>query len=262
MSRRRILPTALLAALAFAALAHAEVVQRAGVRVTLQGDVVPNRLPRVGGAPVTVIVDTAIRPTKAARRSPRLERIEVAINRHGVLDPASLPRCEVDDIQPATTAKALAACRDALVGGGSFAATIVLPEQAPFPSRGTVRAFNGVYEGRPAILAHVYGTDPAPTSVTLPFMIRSGAGTFGTTLEAVLPEVTQDWGFVERLRIAIGARYSGGSGEHPFLSAGCPAPRGFPGAVFPLARATYGFDRGREVKATLVRLCKVERGAR
>ena len=48
---------------------------------------------------------------------------------------------------------------------------VQIPEQVPYPSRGRIDAFNGRYHGRPAILLHVYGTDPAPASYTLPLAI-------------------------------------------------------------------------------------------
>jgi hypothetical protein len=56
-----------------------------------------------------------------------------------------------------------------LVGTGTFATKILLPQQAPFPAGGKLYAFNGRYRGHPAILAHVFGTEPVPTSFTLPF---------------------------------------------------------------------------------------------
>ena len=47
--------------------------------------------------------------------------------------------------------------------------------------------FNSRPHGRPAILAHVYGAQPAPASYTLPFVIEERAkGTFGIVLSASL----------------------------------------------------------------------------
>ena len=47
-----------------------------------------------------------------------------------------------------------------------------------------------------------------------------------------------------------------------YLSAGCPAPVGFPGAVFPLARASFGFADGRVLSATMQRSCSVSKTSR
>lgn len=41
-----------------------------------------------------------------------------------------------------------------------------------------------------------------------------------------------------------------------FLSASCPAPKGFPGATFPFARASFGFGK-RTLEAKLSRSCRV-----
>ena len=132
---------------------------------------------------------------------PQLRQIAIAINRHGRFTPKGLPICHLKEIQPSTTADALKSCRSSLIGEGHFSAKILLPQQAPFPSEGKVFAFNGVMHGVPAVLAHVYGTKPAPTSFTLPFAISSAKGTFGTVLTASLPQVTSDWGYVTGLQI-------------------------------------------------------------
>ena len=111
-------------------------------------------------------------PPPAPRRRRSCARIAIAINRNGRFDTTGLPVCRLEDIQPSTTANALAACRGALVGEGHFSANVKLPEQSPFPSAGKVLAFNGRLHGKPAILAHIYGTQPAPTSTVLPFLIN------------------------------------------------------------------------------------------
>jgi hypothetical protein len=46
-----------------------------------------------------------------------------------------------------------------------------------------------------------------------------------------------------------------------YVSAACSAPAGFPGAVFPLAKASYGFANGQTLRTTVVRSCRVGGGA-
>jgi hypothetical protein len=230
----------------------AEVVQRAGLRVVFDANLTPSALPRSGRAPVDVAMGGKISTVNGAEPS-QLREITISINRYGRLAPGLLPTCRIEQIQPATTEGALEACRRSLVGRGSFTADVLLPEQAPFPSQGNVYAFNGTYHGRPAILAHVYGTKPAPTSYTLPFVVRKAKGTFGTVLSASLPSVTSEWGYVTGLNLKL----TGGTGRgRDYLTASCPAPRGFPGAVFPLARTAFSFASGAKLSATLVRNCK------
>jgi DNA-binding beta-propeller fold protein YncE len=232
-----------------------EVVQHGQLRVSFDGRLTPHALPRHGSAPVKVEVAARIAATSGGP-PPQLRQISIAINRNGHFTPKGLPVCHLRDIQPATTANALKACRGALVGEGHFSAKILLAQQAPFPSEGKVFAFNGSLHGKPAILAHVYGTDPVPTSYTLPFAIEPAKGTYGTVLHASLPGVTGDSGYITGLSLTLGRRFSYHGRQRSYLSAGCPAPSGFPGAVFPFARASFGFG-GRTLVSTLTRSCGV-----
>jgi len=222
-------------------LASAETKEEHGVRVSVDGRLRPKKLPRHGSAPVSVSVSGRI-GSKASAPPPQLEKLTIAINRHGHLTSRGLPRCRLGHIDPSTTRDALIACRDALVGEGSFSANVRLPEQSPFPSNGKVLAFNGKLRGRPAIFAHIYGTDPVPTSYVLPFLVKSSRGTFGTILETSLPQVTGEWGYVTGISIELDRRFTVGGKQRSFVSAGCPAPDGFNLATFPLLRTSFGFE--------------------
>jgi hypothetical protein len=257
MRARVVLLLAVLSCLATVSLAGAETVQRGHLRVNFEGALSPRALPRAGVAPVKVEVGARIGTTNGTTPS-QLRQITIAINRYGRFDPTGLPVCELHDIQPTTTADALAACRGSLVGEGNFSAKVLLTGQAPFPSEGKVFAFNSVLHGRPAILAHVYGTEPAPTSYTLPFELkRAAGGVYGTLLTASLPQVTSNSGYVTGLSMTLGRNFSYRGERRSYLSAGCPAPKGFPGATFPFARATFGFGGAETLTSTLTRSCKV-----
>jgi hypothetical protein len=238
---------------ALAGLAEGEVVQKGDIRVKFDGDLSPKTLPRAGTVPVRVSVGarvTALKPSDP----PRLRRISIAINSAGKFSPKAVPVCAVRDIQPSTTQNALKACGSSLVGTGKFAAKILLPQQASFPAGGKLYAFNGRYRGHPAILAHVYGTEPVPTSFTLPFVMTAGKGHFGTVLTASLAEATGKAGYITELSLDLDG--SGGSGKARYLSAGCPAPKGFGGATFPFAKATFDFGHA-DIDSTLTRNCQV-----
>jgi DNA-binding beta-propeller fold protein YncE len=230
------------------------VVRRGPVQVSFGGRLTPHSLPRHGTAPVGIVVDARITGTKGGA-PPQLRRIAIAINRNGQLSAEGLPVCRESQIQPSTTSGARAACGEALVGEGHFAANVKLPEQSPFPSSGKVLAFNGRLHGRPAILAQIYGTQPAPTSYVLPFSIRSSHGTYGTVLEASLPQATGDWGYVTGLKMNLRRSFRYHGKRHSYLSAGCPAPAGFPSAVFPLARTRFAFAGDLNVTSILNRTC-------
>ncbi|HEV7482036.1 MAG TPA: hypothetical protein VGO13_02935 [Solirubrobacterales bacterium] len=233
------------------------VVQRRGVRVSFDGKLTPRALPRHGKGPVGIVVDAKIAAT-GGDDPPQLRRISIAINRNGQFSPQGLPVCRLDQIQPSTTEGALAACGSSLVGEGQFSANVKLPQQSPFPSAGKVLAFNGRIDGKPAILAHIYGTQPAPTSTVLPFLLRNGHGTYGTTLEASLPQATGSWGYVTGLRMSLRRRFTYRGKSHSYLSAGCPAPAGFRAAAFPLARTSFAFAGNLTLVSVLNQSCQAQ----
>lgn len=245
------------AAAAGAPASDSTVVQRHGIRVSFDGKLTPKALPRHGMAPVRIVVDAKIAAT-AGEEPPQLRRISIAINRNGRFTSRGLPVCRLHDIQPSTTSGALAACRSSLVGEGRFSANVKLPEQSPFPSAGKILAFNGRVHGKPAILAHIYGTRPIPTSIVLPFLIGNSSGTYGTTLSASLPQATGSWGYVTGLRMSLRRRFSYRGHSHSYLSAGCPAPAGFPGAAFPLARTRFSFAGPLTLVSVLNRSCRAK----
>jgi hypothetical protein len=247
----------LVAAVCLSATAsQAEVAQQGNLRVSFQGKVAPHALPRVGTAPVSVSLSGQVKTTDGAP-PPQLRTVTLAINRNGKLDYKGLPRCNFHQIQPATTEEAKEACRKSLVGTGSFEAHVALPEQSPFPSKGQVLAFNGNLHGRPVIYAHIFGTEPLPQSYVLAFHIRRGGGEYATTLQAELPRVAADWGYVSGISLTLQRNFAYQGKRHSYLSAGCPAPKGFPGATFSFARASFGFEDGRTLSSKLQRSCGV-----
>jgi hypothetical protein len=247
----------LFAIAAVAAGAHAETVQKGHLRVAFSSAFAPRSLPRQGAAPISVSIGGRI-STSDGKAPPQLRRIELAINRSGHLSAVGLPVCRLEEIEPSTNRGALEACGNSLVGEGIFTANVALPQQAPFPSRGKVLAFAGREGGRPVILAHVYGTDPVPTSYTLPFAIATARGTYGTVLTASLPQVTSDWGFVTGIELKLNRRFSYRGQRRSFVTAGCPAAAGFPGAVFPLLRASFLFTGGPTLSSVLTRSCRAQ----
>jgi hypothetical protein len=245
------------ALLAFAMSAKAELVQQGALRVALSGSLSPKRLPRQGRAPITVSVGGHI-SSLAKGGPPQLQSVSFAFNRAGHLNTKGLPRCRLGHIDPSTTQEALLACKGSLVGEGHFSAKVKLPEQSPFPSEGKVLAFNGALRGSPVIFAHIYGVKPVPTSYVLPLEIHHAKGTFSTRLDASLPQVTGEWGYVTGLSLKLGQTFTFRGKRQSFLSAGCPAPKGFPGALFPLLRSSFAFAGGKTLSATLTRNCKAK----
>jgi hypothetical protein len=222
-----------LALTVLAGVAGAEVVQQGNLRVSFDGGIAPQALPRHGKAPVAVTLGGQIATTDRSA-PPQLRTISIAINRSGRLDTKGLPACRYHQIQPASTREAMAACRRSIIGEGEFRANVVLPEQSPFPSRGRVVAFHGVRQGQQVVFAHIFGTEP-------------------------LPQVAADWGYVSGVELTLKRQFRSGGRDRSYISAGCPAPGDFTAATFPLARASFGFEDGRVLTSTLIRTCRVKR---
>jgi hypothetical protein len=237
-------------------LAQAELTERGDLFVRFKGGIAPSALPRTKLAPIAVSVAGTVK-TLSGERPPALRRIRIELNHGGRLDPHGLPTCRYGQLVAASRSKALEACGDAQVGEGAYDGQTAFPEQATFPSQGRITAFNAVYEGHSAILAHVYGGDPVPISRIIVFRIHHRGGTFGTVLTGNLPDAVNHYGYVTGLSLRLFRRFSAQGRQHSYLSASCAAPAGFPSAVFPFARASMSFADGRTLSSTLTRSCKV-----
>lgn len=248
---------AAIAILATAAIAGAEISQQGTLRVSVSGKLAPKRLPRQGVAPISVSVGGEITTTDQSL-PPQLRALRIELNRHGKLDYTGLATCEYPRIQPGSSSHALAGCRPALVGKGSFNATITLAGQEPYPTEGKLLVFNAVQNGKPVLYGHIYAPRPFATSFVIVFRVTQlRKGTYGIILNAPLPAAMKAWGRLTGLRMTLNRRYNYQGRSHSYISSGCPAPKGFPGAVFPLARASFAFVGGQELSSVFSSTCKV-----
>lgn len=241
-----------------AGMANAELVERGNLFVKFSGGISPTKLPRHDNAPISVRVDGTVR-TLSGERPPALRWISIAINRGGRIETRGLPACRRSQIEAATSARALAACRPALVGSGRYLAGVDFPEQATFPLQGRVLAFNTVIDGERAILAHVYGKEPFPNSRIFVFHIRKTSGTFGTLLTAALPRALNRNGYLKRIVLNLRRDFVYRGRKRSYLSAACGAPAGTNLGVFPFVRVGMTFADGRKLASTLIRSCTVRR---
>lgn len=238
--------------------ASAAVIQQDGLRITVQSQIKPFKLPRTGTAPIAVFISGHI-GTPSGAVPPQLQKMTVKVNRHGLLQSRGLPTCTQSQIDAVSTQKALNSCSDALVGSGRFWATIVLPDQRPYPTRGRLLVFNGKRKGSPVLFAHIYTTKPFATSFVITFAIkRISEGPYGTELSASLPEALGSWGFVDRIKLTLKRKYRAGGKERSYFNAGCPAPSGTRGTVFPLALADFSFAGNKEVSLGVSKSCRVK----
>jgi hypothetical protein len=251
---------AALAALAIVGVsgATAAVVQDESVRVTFLARVSPYKLPRTGTAPISVSVTGHVE-ARDGGVPPQLRRMEIEVNRHGLLQSEGLPTCTVRQIRTATTQRALHNCGPALVGSGRFWAHIVLPDQEPYPSHGRILIFNGRQGARQQLLVHIFAASPFPSSFVIAFALQAiGHGRYGTRLVANLPQALGDWGYVDRIKLNLSRKYRFKGRELSYFNAGCPAPKQADRAAFPLARASFIFGPGKVVSGTVVKACGVK----
>lgn len=254
-----LLALALLVALGAAGAAQAEKEIDGNLIVSFDGGIAPKSLPRTGTAPVSVTVDSGFATTDGSDPPPQLRQIAIAINKGGRIFDRGLPTCQVRRIQPSTIAAARRICGGAIVGRGHVRVRVELASQPAFDFSGPMLVFNAKRSGgKRRLLAQVYGIRP-PSAFVLTFkMVRKG-GTFGTVIRTTLPQAARKWAYVTHFDMKLRRTYTYRGRRRSFISAGCAAPAGFPGAVYPFARARFGFAGGQKVTTTLIRDCKVAR---
>lgn len=239
--------------------ALAAVVQDDGVRVMLSGQIAPYRLPRLEAAPISVFVAGHVASTDGGV-PPQLQRMRIEVNRHGALRSKGLAACRIAQIKTATTSRALETCAPSLIGSGRFWAHILLPDQPPYETHGRLLVFNGRRGSQPMALAHIFTSNPFPSSFVVPFAIsRASHGAFGTVLTGSLPQALGDWGYVDRIKLNLKREYRSGGRRLSYFNASCPAPPGTNRTGFPLARATFFFEGRKPLRVTLAKACGVRR---
>jgi hypothetical protein len=257
MPQRFLIPVFLtIAGLLGAGLAQAELSQDGNVRISFSGDFSPHALPRDRLAPVTVDIRGAIATTDGSHPPP-VRRVEIALNRHGKLTTTGLPACTGPLLQSTSSDVALQRCRQSLVGRGRFGADVDFGT-GPLAATGTMLAFYGKSGGKQSLLLHLYITTPVRTTFVLPLTIsRRAEGPFGTVLSARIPTLAGGLGSVTEVDLTIRREYTYRGRSYSFISASCPAPPGFPGAVFTFARGSFHFAGGKQIDTPLARDCRV-----
>ncbi len=257
MSRARLAIAALLIALAAASAARAETVREGNILVGFDGGISPHALPRTGVAPVTVNVDTTFQAADGSDPPPQLRQVSIGINRGGRIYDRGLPICHLREIQPATIAAARRICGGAIVGSGHVEVRVHLANQEPFTFTGPMLVFHAKRAGgHRRIFAQVYGSQP-PSAFVLTFKVLQRGGEFGTVIRTTLPKAAREWAYVTHFDMRLRRIYTYRGQKHSYISAGCPAPEGFPGAIYNFARANFKFAEGLRVSSTLVRDCSV-----
>src|SRR4051812_18861311 len=217
----------------------------------------PRRLPPDRLAPIPLRPAVAVQ-SDSGTLPPQTRLIRIGTNRNGRLDRTGLPVCNARRLHGTSSAQALLVCGDALVGRGSFLLKTRYPEAPVAATPGTVLAFNARGRHGPEIVAHLYSTLPATTSHLLVFHLhRQAAGPFGTVISTRLAPSLDPYGSLLALHLVLHRTYAYHGAVHSYLSASCPAPPGFSGGIFPLARAFLAFADHSTVAATATATCRV-----
>lgn len=241
-----------------AAYATAATVQSEGLRITVLSQLKPYKLPRTKPAPIAVFVAGHLENSQGGV-PPQLQKLTIDVNRHGLLQSKGLPVCQVPEVQPASTQRALTNCQDALIGSGQFWANIVLPDQGAYRTQGKLLIFNGKKQGKPVILAHIYTSHPFNTSFVIPFSMRHIAkGPYGTRLSASLPEALGTWGYLDRIKLTLRRKYTYKGKQLSYFNAACPAPKKAKRVSYPLAFAAFSFAGRPSISATVSKTCGVK----
>jgi hypothetical protein len=255
-------PLTLLALVALAASAPAQVreftiVQQGNLRVKLGAEFTPRTLPRHEPAPIRVEVAGAISTTDGSHPPP-LRRLEIAINRHGRISTAGLSTCTAPLLQSTTTREALARCKPALVGRGSFRAQLALGVGKDVPATGKVVVFNNRQDGKPALLIHLFVGVPVRLTMVVPITIgHREEGPFGTVLRARIPKLGGGLGSVTEISLELGRRYEYQGRQRSYLAAACSTPPEFNIGPFPFLRGSFRFEAHRKIQMKVTKTCRV-----
>ncbi len=238
-----------------ASLASGEVAQQGNLRISFHGSIAPVKLPRKELAPVGVQMGAKIKTTDGSV-PPRLAKIILDINSHGLIDSKGLPLCPLGKLNNSSAARARQVCGDAEVGHGNVTSRVGLREQGEFATNGPLLAFNGKYKGKPAIFAHVTSKGTLSITYVIIFTVKKTKGTYGTSLVAKVPAIASGNGYISAFDLSLKRRYRLRGEKRSFVSASCPLPSGVNIASFSFARSTYVFDGGTKVSSVLKRECK------
>jgi hypothetical protein len=234
--------------------AHAERTQTGDLILSLQGRISPLKLPRDRLAPISVSLDGSL-STDDGSTLPRMSRMEIGLPQQGVLDTRGLPVCSPRRLRSTTTAEALEACGDALVGRGQLRADVLLPDQAPLSIDARLLAFNARIDGRTALVLHAFGTG-VPVAVVIPFQFQQGGGRLGRTLVAELPRALGPWPRLATFKMTLFRHFEYRGERRSYLSASCPIPKALTAGFFSLARAGFSIAGGGHIGTAITRGCR------
>ncbi len=254
-TKKGLLALTLCLTLAFASVAVAEIGESNNLRILFHGSIAPVKLPRNSMAPVGVQIGAKIKSTNG-EQPPRLSKIILEINKHGLIDSEGLPTCSLGKLRNSSAARAKKVCGDAEVGHGNVTSRVALPGQPAFSSNGPLLAFNGRYKGKPAIFAHVTSQGTLAITYVIIFVVKKINGKYGTALVADVPAIASGSGYISAFDLSLKRRYHVHGQKRSYVSASCPLPPEVNIGEFKMSRSTYEFEDGTKISSIIERPCK------
>jgi hypothetical protein len=255
MRRKGLIALALSLTLGITTVAVADTSGTSNLKILFHGSISPVKLPRSSLAPVGVQMGAKIKSTNG-ERPPRLSKIILDINKHGVINSTGLALCSLGKLNNSSAARARKVCGNAEVGHGNVTSRVGLPGQGEFSTNGPLLAFNGRYKGKPAIFAHVTSQGTLAITYVIIFVVKKTKGEYGTSLVANVPPIASGSGYISAFDLSLKRRFQAHGEQRSYVSASCPLPPEVNISGFKFARSTYIFEDGTEVSSVLERNCK------
>jgi hypothetical protein len=250
---RRGLPRALAAVAALALLvcasAYAIRAEIGETYVSATAEMQPRKLPKQGGAPITLKTVTRI-GTKDGSPPPILKTLVFYVDKHGSIDAEGVPVCTLAKLADTTPSQARKRCAGALVGTGTGTAVVDMPGKAPMKISSPLSFFNGPKKnGMPSLIAHAYETVPTPQTLLVPIAIEKVShGRYGYRAEVELPPIAEGYGAATLAEATVGVTRKRGGKTVGYLNAYCAGGR-------LQVHGTLSFENGDFFPTTLTSPC-------
>ncbi|HEY1355930.1 MAG TPA: hypothetical protein VGF09_06410 [Solirubrobacterales bacterium] len=241
------------------------------------GAIAPIKLPRTQPAPINLSI--GFESPRVEGSTPEVESIDLELSRHITFETAGLPSCSSSQLYATDTPQEY--CPKSLVGRGSVASEIRKPDGTTITLTGHLLAFYSLDGHRSLILARVETGEPLPLVYVIPFTIRNAEGSFGTDLSVSTQAMaglqgkcatTNPYCFysphklvgiydrISSFEMSLHRTFRGEGGRASFVSAVCPAPRGFRQVNLPIMDVRLNYLSGPPpLSSVVVRRCIASR---
>jgi len=226
--RKRLITTlalamALTVVVAGFAAAKKVVVQQGNLKLTVDGNFSPTKLPKSKLAPITLDVNGKIETTDGTH-PPALREFVVETDKNGSVNAKGLPVCTAAKLNSQDTAAAKKACPTSIIGEGKTDVEIAFPEQAPITAHSKLLAFNGgVKGGVTTIYVHAFLTVPVPAAVVTTVKItKVKNGRYGLKSVATIPVIAGGSGSPTNFSLKLHRTFTYKGKKQSYFLAKCP----------------------------------------